>query len=96
MDCKGLARIGLKQMSCRDLGDLIENKCSQWGVPGWLSWLSIRLLVVAQVMISQFEFEPHIGLCADSVESAWDSLSLSLNPSHMLALSLSLNLKTSK
>ena len=30
-------------------------------------------------MISQFvEFKPHVGLCADSVEPAWDSLSLPL------------------
>ena len=25
------------------------------------------------------EFEPHVGLCADSVEPAWDSVSLSLS-----------------
>ena len=45
------------------------------GAPGWLSRLSIPLLVLAQVMISRFEFESLIGLCADSVEPAWDSLS---------------------
>ena len=26
------------------------------------------------------EFEPHIGICADSVEPAWDSLSLAPLP----------------
>ena len=40
-------------------------------------------------------FEPCIGLCADSVEPAWDSLSLLLSLpllcSHSLSLSLSQN-----
>ena len=35
------------------------------------------------------EFEPHIGLCADSVELAWDSLSAP----PLLSLSLSLKNK---
>ena len=35
------------------------------------------------------EFKPHIGLCADSVESAWDSLSLC--PSHACVLTLKIN-----
>ena len=34
-------------------------------------------------------FEPHIRLCADSTEPAWDSVSLSLCPSPALSLSLS-------
>ena len=40
------------------------------------------------------EFEPRIGLCADSAETAWDSLSplFSLPFSHSCALSLSLSL----
>ena len=40
------------------------------------------------------EFEPHVGLWADSVEAAWDSVSLPLSlplPS-LCALSLSLSL----
>ena len=57
------------------------------GVPGWLSWLNIWLLIFAQVMILQFcEFEPHIVLCADSVEPDRDSISLSLP--HPCSLSL--------
>ena len=44
-------------------------------------------------------FEPHIGLCADSREPAWDSLSpsvsapppLALTHTHTLSLSLSQN-----
>ena len=31
------------------------------GVPGWLSWLSVRLLVSAHIMISWFESEPHLS-----------------------------------
>ena len=34
-------------------------------------------------------FGPHIGLCADGTELAWDSVSLSLCPSPALSLSLS-------
>ena len=39
------------------------------------------------------EFEPHVGLCADSGEPAWDSLSapLLLVRTHSLSLSLSLS-----
>ena len=37
-------------------------------------------------------FEPGVGLCTDSAESAWDSLSLFLPlPAHILSLSLSLS-----
>ena len=65
------------------------------GAPEWLSRLGIWLLVLAQVMISFMvcEFEPRIGLCADSAEPAWDSLSLSLCPSPASALSVSLKNK---
>ena len=43
------------------------------------------------------ETEPHNELCADSVEPAWDSLSLSAPPlhTHMHAFSLSLSLSLS-
>ena len=69
-NCKGGGQILLANTHLRVKSD---------GAPGWLSWLSIQLLVSAQVMISQFcEFEPSIRLRADSVEPAWDSLS----PSH--------------
>ena len=37
------------------------------------------------------EIEPGVGLCADTVEPAWDSLSLSLYPFPTHALSLSQN-----
>ena len=33
------------------------------------------------------EFKPSIGLCADSAEPAWDSVTLSLPLSHLLSLS---------
>ena len=67
-----------------------------WGALGWLHWLSVWLLVSAQVMISQFcEFEPCIGLCAGSAEPAWDSLSFSLSlcpsPAHALSVSFKIN-----
>ena len=55
----------------------IRSQLECLGVPGWLSWLSIQLLVLAQVVISQVhEFKPRVGLCAGSGEPASDSLSL--------------------
>ena len=41
-------------------------------------------------------FEPHIRLCADSVEPAWDSLSPSLSLSAPLLLTLFVSLKINK
>ena len=64
------------------------------GAPGWLSQLSISLLVSAQVMILQFhEFKPHIRLCTGSMEPVWNyfSPSFSAPPPLMLSLSLSVN-----
>ena len=59
--------------------------------PGWLSRLSVRLSVSAQVMISQLrKFEPLLGLCADSAEPAWDSPSIPVSSPPPLILSLSL------
>ena len=40
------------------------------------------------------EFESCIGLCDDSAEPAWDSLSLPLSASPMLALSIKINKQT--
>ena len=52
------------------------------GAPGWLSQLSVRLLISAQVVISQFvSSSPRVGLFAEGVEPAWDSLSA---PPHTL------------
>ena len=59
--------------------------------------ISVQLLVSAQVMISQLDFEPRIRLCAGSAEPAWDSLSLPLSAPppmvHSCALTLPLYLK---
>ena len=47
-------------------------------VPGWLSRLSIRLLILAQVMISQFvSLSPVLG----SALTPWSCLGFSLSPS---------------
>ena len=70
--------------------DLI--KLNVGGVPGWLSQLSIWLLVWGQVTISQFiSWSPASGLRADSAEPAWDSLSFSLSAPPLLVLSLPLS-----
>ena len=64
-----------------------------WG-PRALSQLSVRLLVLAQVVISQVhEIKPWIGPYAVSMEPAWDSLSLPLSLLLPCPLSLSLSLK---
>ena len=41
-------------------------------------------------------FKPHMGLCAGSGESAWDSLSPSFSAPPLLELSLFLSLKINK
>ena len=65
------------------------------GAPGGLSQLSFRLLISAQVVISRFvSFELCVGLWADSVEPAWDSLSPSASAPPLLARSLSLSQNT--
>ena len=48
----------------------------------------------AALDFSSGKFKPHVGLCADSTEPAWNSLSLSLFPSPTHALSLSLSQRT--
>ena len=56
------------------------------GAPGWLSRLGIRLLILAQVMISQvMSLSPTV-----SAEPAWESLSPSFSAPPLLTLSLSL------
>ena len=43
------------------------HKCfefSSWGAPWWLNWLSVQLLILAQVMLSQFvDWALHWALC---------------------------------
>ena len=53
---------------------------------------SVKHLTSAQVMILMVrEFESCIGLCVDSMEPVWDSLSLSLSAPPPLNLSLCLS-----
>ena len=65
------------------------------GAPGWLSWLSVRLLISAQVMISRSVSSSPASdsvLTAQSLEPALDSVSPSLSTPPPLALCLSLSL----
>ena len=49
------------------------------GAPGWLGWFECPALGFSSGHdLTVHEFEPHIGLCADSEEPAWDFLSVSL------------------
>lgn len=50
------------------------------GVPGWVSQLSVRLLVAAQVMILWVGGSSPASDYALNRESAWDSSPLSLFP----------------
>ena len=68
------------------------------GAPGWLSWLSIQLLVLAQVMISQFMgLSPASGsvlnTCSESGACFGFCVSFSVCPSPVHPLSLSLKNK---
>ena len=72
-----------------------KNECP--GVPGWLSWLSDRVVVSAQVMISWFmSSSPMLGSALAScsllgILSLFPSLSFSLCPSPTRAPSASQN-----
>ena len=67
--------------------EIIEvNDCNSWG--SWMAQLvEGPLLVSAQVTVCGFR--PHSRFCADSVELAWDLLSLSLSfcPSPVISVS---------
>lgn len=67
------------------------------GALGRLSQLSLRILFSALVTISWFhQFEPRIGLWADSVVSARDSLSLPLAPCPSPARTVSVRRETNE
>ena len=66
-------------------GKLAVQTDVRWGT--WVAQVRIRLLILAQVMISWFMRWSHVGFCADSMETAWDSLSAPLPHSRYLALS---------
>ena len=58
----------------------------------WGAWVAQTLDFGSGPDLTVREFQPRVWLCADSVEPAWDSLSLSLCPSPARALSLSLKI----
>ena len=73
-----------------------SKRLKNFGAPGWLSRLSLGVLVSAQVMISQFvSLRPALCsmLTAQSLEPALDSVSPSLCPFPACTLSLSLKNK---
>ena len=69
-----------------------ENKNSQqrWGGTWVAQVLEPPTLDFGSCFVSS-EFEPHIGLCADNSEPAWDSLSLPLLLSSLSLLNKHLN-----
>ena len=50
-------------------------------MPGWLSWLSVQLLILARVMVSHASWYQAPRQGPGSVEPAWDSLSAPPPPS---------------
>ena len=67
-----------------------RNYFKTFGVPGWLSWLSVQLLVLAQVVISWIVSS---SLTSVSLLTAWSLLDiLSLPFSVPLSCSLSMSL----
>ena len=76
-------------------GPLLET-VRFWGV--WVAQpvkrLTLHLGSGGDLMVR--EIEPRVGLCADSLEPAWDSPSSSLSTPPLLILSLSLSLSLSK
>ena len=74
------------------LGVLFKTHCL--GVPEWLSQFKCTTLDSnSDHNLTICEFEPCVGLCAESVEPAWDSLSLSAPPQLVCLLSLKINKK---
>ena len=70
----------------------IKQQQQQNGIPGWLSRLSVQLLVYGSDRdLVVREIESHVRLCADSLAPAWHSLSLSAPPLPTCSLSLSQN-----
>ena len=63
------------------------SRCELLGAPGWLSRLSVQLLILVQVRIPGFmrlSPTPHNWFYADSMETVWDPLSPSLSaPPHL-------------
>ena len=60
---------------------VIDGKILLPGAPGWLSWLDVRLDLGSGHDLGVQGTEPLIRLCADSTETAWNSLTPSLCPS---------------
>ena len=79
---------------CKD-GSTLENQ-SMCGVSVVQSVKYLTLDLGSGHAPTVCEFEPHIGLCADSTEPVWDSASHSLCPSPACALSLPLKLNKLK
>ena len=78
--------------------DHARNSNNNWGAWGTQSAKRPTLDFGSGPDLTVHELEPRVGFCAESAESAWDSLSLSLPLSAppMLVVSLSLSLSLSK
>ena len=70
----------------------VPGKQEPWlGTPGWLNLLSVQLLILAQVMISQFVSSSPASGSVLTVRSLLGILSPSLRPYSTRALSLKVN-----
>ena len=80
-----------KESSARDLSPPHQLERLTGGAPGWLSRFSVRLLVPAQVMISQFVSSSSRSGSVLTVQRLLGILSLPLSVSLPFALSLKIN-----
>ena len=62
-----------------------KQEWSTW-VAQWVERLTLHFSSCYELTVC--EFESHVGLCADSVESAWDSFSLPLPLPYLFSPSL--------
>ena len=71
----------------------MQIKTTMRGAPGWLSWLSIQLLILAQVMILWFmRLSPELTGPRGSELTAWSLLGILSVPSSLFPPLLSLSL----
>uniref|UniRef100_A0ABI7WY96 peptidylprolyl isomerase n=1 Tax=Felis catus TaxID=9685 RepID=A0ABI7WY96_FELCA len=86
---KGSALAETRGRACAYGWDYLPARGECWKVTGSGSWtllMDSELLLVSGHDLTVCEFEPHITLCADSVQPAWDCLPLSLPLLPLLSL----------
>ena len=93
----GVLKVGVYQVALKETNGQATLQTSETTISGnGGAWVAPTLDICPGHDLRVRGFKPCIGLCTDSVESAWDSLSPSLSALPMLSLSLSLSLSLNK